>query len=559
MPFCDEGKECGDDGCGGNCGECPPGCDCKSVKGACEGCPVYAEEQLSQFPELVCGANEEETSEDDGDSVLPGYNCAPWEEEGPEEVFVLPKSLGENWVRLDLTSGDADLDLFVTSGASSDSCVAYGDETVTFYPEAGVDYYIIVDGAKGTAGPFTLNVTCSSQCEPQCTDAEGNTLECGSDGCGDVCGECKVGFCHNGFCHHYDQGCVEADAPVDNWPCYDDVCEQDEYCCVGGGTWDSICAFLCLETKDGCKFGNHCGGPDGNGCLSVQEEDCDTCPEDCGCDEEKKCYLHGCVPLECNSDNEDPCAAYEEVDPTDACHEWFCNENKECENRHIENTTCYELVDGRSCIACMQTDRTQTLKCSNQIIYGSQGFSQGLDDWTVSGGFWETGTPEAVRCSEYGYDDPWWDVDGGDEGIHAGVRVNGCVGHKEMVNGAFLISDAMLTEDDDVSELYLTYRRWLNTDWEDHIKNVVEVCVADCKDSDEWGAENWTRIWPTEEDAPGPPGIHDREWVTVLHDITNYAKPGLRIRFGFKVTDEDAYSVSSWNLDDIQIFGCPKK
>jgi hypothetical protein len=88
------------------------------------------------------------------------YGCAPWlPETGPERVFALSLPASANVDAL-LSGLSSDLDLFLLTGASPASCIAFGDIAISPRGLAAGTYYLVVDGFDGAAGPFQLNVWC---------------------------------------------------------------------------------------------------------------------------------------------------------------------------------------------------------------------------------------------------------------------------------------------------------------------------------------------------------------------------------------------------------------
>jgi hypothetical protein len=88
------------------------------------------------------------------------YGCAPWlPENGPEQVFALSLQANTNMDAL-LSDLSSDLDLFLLTGASPASCIAFGDNAISLRGLAAGAYYLVVDGFDGAAGPFQLNVWC---------------------------------------------------------------------------------------------------------------------------------------------------------------------------------------------------------------------------------------------------------------------------------------------------------------------------------------------------------------------------------------------------------------
>lgn len=97
------------------------------------------------------------------------YGCVPWwPETGPERVFALTLGASSDVDAL-LNGLTSDLDLFLLTGASPASCIAYGDNALRASALAPGVYYLVVDGFDGAAGAFQLNVWCPLQVTPSPT------------------------------------------------------------------------------------------------------------------------------------------------------------------------------------------------------------------------------------------------------------------------------------------------------------------------------------------------------------------------------------------------------
>jgi hypothetical protein len=220
------GVVCGTDGCGGSCGECGEGAFCidgvcleecggVTFVGCCDGATQHYCEDGFQFvvdcaeQGLVCGWK----------ASLGWYECVGEAQADPSGAFPL-------WC----------------PGVCPPQCDG---------KECGPDG---CDGSCGECGASAecIDGQCVSPCEPSCAG-----LDCGDDGCGGVCGECPMGLvCMAGHCQ---VGCI----PVcDGRDCGDDGC---------GGT----CGF--------CAPGMACSG-EGTCGLAQQQGDV-TAPPDVGATE----------------------------------------------------------------------------------------------------------------------------------------------------------------------------------------------------------------------------------------------------------------------------------
>ncbi len=214
VPNC-SGKSCGDDGCGGSCGACPPGEQCSVITGSCELQPCVAD-----CTGKVCG--------DDGC----GGNCG--------------------------------------GCAADEQCEAGQCVPGTCVPDCG-DKECGPDGCSGTCGSCAEAQICSAtgQCVAVCVpDCAGKA--CGADGCGGTCGSCPDGqFCDAGACS---DTCTPACAGKS---CGDDGCGSTCGTCEATLTCtdDGQCVAQCVPDCTGKVCGlDGCGGSCG-ACESGQECD----------------------------------------------------------------------------------------------------------------------------------------------------------------------------------------------------------------------------------------------------------------------------------------------
>jgi hypothetical protein len=141
--------------------------------------------------------------------------------------------------------------------------------------------------------------------------------ECGDDGCGISCGPCALGeTCESGSCVSIekcgDGKCVAGD-DENCASCPSDCgCEATQSCvnlacctsdCGGKQCGDNGCDGVCGICLDGtsCEAGTcikikTCG--DGK-CVAGDDENCASCPSDCGCEEEASCISGACCTPDC--------------------------------------------------------------------------------------------------------------------------------------------------------------------------------------------------------------------------------------------------------------------
>ena len=141
-------------------------------------------------------------------NAIDSYSCVGWDETGPEIAWsFVAEADGQVTAHIELVADELielvfgpqeDLDLFVldASSCSGDSCIAFGDDTVSWSVSAGELTYLVIDGAGGDSSPFELTLsfvpTAPTEPEPEpeeldCTDgldddADG-LVDCEDDDC----------------------------------------------------------------------------------------------------------------------------------------------------------------------------------------------------------------------------------------------------------------------------------------------------------------------------------------------------------------------------------------
>lgn len=234
VPSC-AGKSCGDDGCGGSCGACPPGELCSAITQACE-----PEACVPNCAGKACG--------DDGCGGNCG-DCAPNEQcEANQCVPGTCVPVCEGKICGPDGCGGAcgtcpTGQICGSSGQCSTVCVASCEGLACG-----------TDGCGGSCGTCEADETCDigvcTACTPDCTGKS-----CGADGCGGICGECAgADTCtDDGLCVPV---CV---ADCSGKTCGLDGCGGSCGACVDG----SVCADGNCEVINGCgsvSFQGKCEG-----------------------------------------------------------------------------------------------------------------------------------------------------------------------------------------------------------------------------------------------------------------------------------------------------------
>jgi hypothetical protein len=167
----------------------------------------------------------------------------------------------------------------------------------------------------------------------------------------------------------------------------------------------------------------------------------------------------------------------------------------------------------------------------------SETFADNSKGWTL-GSEWQIRPAMASSGQEFGNPDPGVDHTG--EGGVAGVVVGGNAA-VSLHPSEYLTSPAIDTAG--TISLYLTFYRWLNSDYAPFMTNTVEVSTD---------GMTWTTLWQ----SAGIP-ITDAAWTFEAIDVSAYKSATTRFRFGVSVGYAGVYRVSSWNLDDVKVQTAP--
>ena len=265
------GKQCGDDGCGGSCGNC--GNDESCVQGSCVGDPA-----CDGITYEGCCTNDLvlKWCEDSEIKTLECDNSCGWST-NPSQPWYVCGAQGE---------GPAEFPLSC-EGECTPQCngLQCGD-----------------DGCGGLCGTCDLGSLCQNGicvCQPLC-----DGVECGPDGCGGTCGTCGPGS----TC---DQGSCSCAPSCDNAQCGGDGCGGSCGMCADG---ESCVEGLCISDAGGCGNVGPAGVCQGRAkitCVNnaLQVDICDDCclgPPDFGaatCVAEAQCPCKAdCVGKQCGDD-----------------------------------------------------------------------------------------------------------------------------------------------------------------------------------------------------------------------------------------------------------------
>jgi hypothetical protein len=389
----------------------------------------------------------------------------------------------------------------------------------------------LVDGATCDDGKFcTVGDVCSAgKCEGVSRDCPGQDA-CNVGACNEAAKRCEV-------------------THADGEPCDDgDPCTDDGVCSGGACTaGPDACAKLSNECSDGvCDPGVGCktlNKLNGTGCGmsfcsngTCKSGHCDITPinEGASCNDGLFCTVSDtCKGGYCVGDP-NPCPT------TGPCVKGVCDEEADkCVTKIIaDNSPC---DDNDACTA-------NEFCSSNQCIGGlppttlfSEDFASNAQGWLL-GPEWQIGHTTLSFGQQFGNPDPLFDVTS--EGNVAGVALGGTakVAMGDPTHEPYYLTsppvDTMLA-----GAIYLTFYRWLNSDFTPYMKNTIEVSTD--------GAA-WTVIWETFE-VP----VTDSAWTFQAFDISAFKSKTTRFRFGFSIGASNVYRVSGWNLDKVKVQNAP--
>ncbi|WP_170915402.1 S8 family serine peptidase [Microcystis aeruginosa] len=164
-------------------------------------------------------------------------------------------------------------------------------------------------------------------------------------------------------------------------------------------------------------------------------------------------------------------------------------------------------------------------------------FANNSKGWTL-GTEWQIGAATTSTGQNYGNPDPGTDnTPTADNGV-AGVVIGG---NASTALHDFYYLTSPIINTSTANQLFFEYARWLNSDYTPYMQNTVEI----------FNGSSWVNLWSSGDS----PGVQDNAWTPQQFDISAHKSASTQIRFGFNVGSTDVWTVSSWNLDDVKIYG----
>ncbi len=346
------------------------------------------------------------------------------------------------------------------------------------------------------------------------------------------------------------------------------ACSSGDACIVGetcapNGTCGNGVAKDCSALTSDCAQG---ACTPGVGCELVPNVGLEGFP----CDGNNNCAVSKCVAGKCNivAPFNTGAACDDKVNCTinDVCQpNGFCGGSPTCVSLNpCTDAVCDEAaggictfpgkVNGSPCVVlndpCAAGNVCQGGSCGGGTLtksYFYESFDNNFKGWLL-GPEWGI-APAAVSPmgNAYGADPAQDHSPAGNNGV-AGVVIGG--NENPVIHAPYYIESPVIDVSAATGELYLTYYRWLNSDYLPYMRNMIEV----------FDGTKWVEVWTTGMQ----PGVQDSPpagtgWTFQAFDITMYKNPVLKVRFGYEIKSGGVFTIGSWNIDDVNLqnIACP--
>ncbi|MBW7988476.1 MAG: hypothetical protein FVQ84_00410 [Planctomycetes bacterium] len=159
-------------------------------------------------------------------------------------------------------------------------------------------------------------------------------------------------------------------------------------------------------------------------------------------------------------------------------------------------------------------------------------------NWATQGQ-WQFGEPQGLGGTDHGYPDPNSGYTG--DNVY-GVNLSGDYNTTDS-NPYYLTAGPF--DCSQYSWVKLQFARWLNSDEPAYARNFVEVSTNETV---------WHTIWQYDDLYHT---LEEDRWKIVEYDIGSIAnhQPAVYIRWGYHVSNNDAWPFSGWNIDDVILRG----
>ena len=348
---------------------------------------------------------------------------------------------------------------------------------------------------------------------------------------GEVCDPgnlCVTGATCNAFgqCEGFTNDCFFAPVPND---CHVAVCNPMNGMCEPQPGNEGL---GCVDTMDLCTVGKTCSS---GTCVGGSPKDCSALTVGCFngvCDTVNgQCFSQPIMPGQ-------NCAS-----ATDDCNQGICDTMGNCNPNPInQGMTC---DDGLSCTTGTTCNNGSCAGGTSTVtVYLFEDFASNAAGWTLDNS-WQIGPAVASGpTGSCGNGDPGNDFTATTDNGLAGVFIGGNV--PQSVTNGFLWITSPTVNTASAPQVWLQYRRWLNSDYPNFMTNKVQV----------YNGSQWIDVWVQPNDFNV---IADNSWTYHSFDISPHKNSNMRVRFGYEIGSTGVFLCSSWNLDDVLIASgaCP--
>jgi hypothetical protein len=185
--------------------------------------------------------------------------------------------------------------------------------------------------------------------------------------------------------------------------------------------------------------------------------------------------------------------------------------------------------------ACLALMVTFCLPQAYAGVLFSDDFSSNAQNW-VLGSTWQIGSATSSGGQNYGNADPSTDhtltLDNGVAGVVIGGNATASLHDYYYLTSKTIDTSAY-------TNLSFEFYRWLNSDYAPYMASKVDV----------FNGNSWVNLFT----SGGYPGVQDSSWTLQNFNISSYSNASLQVRFGYNITSGSVFTVSSWNIDDIEI------
>lgn len=300
---------------------------------------------------------------------------------------------------------------------------------------------------------------------------------------------------------------------------------------------------------------------DGQGCVAMPTNEGGACEDGQFCTTGEACQAGTCAgggPLACAP----PTGCYSAIcdEANDTCVATPANDGQACDDGSpcTENTTCANGActggapanegmacdDGATCTSNTQCTAGVCGGGSGPVVYFAEDFSSNAQGW-ILGPEWEIGQAQASSGADIGGNDPANDhTPTLDDGV-AGVVIGGFA---DKVNHGFYYLESPPFNTANAPSVVLGFHRWLNSDFIPYMTNSVDV----------WNGTTWVNLWTSSGSIVDAPAGGGPGWNYHQFNLTAYANPAMKVRFGFMVGSASGlYTIGSWNVDDVLVASLP--